>query len=142
MDDPIIRVETSKRWRYIEQWWGVRSTTLQLQTLIFIGSIAIDADLPKAADILPFERVQAVDANNGNRLEIYAIEGAPGRSVIQLNGAAAHLGNVGDLVVIISYGQLEEPLPEVWWPTVVLVDEKNALTEVRSRRKHGDTTGC
>jgi aspartate 1-decarboxylase len=62
--------------------------------------------------------------------------------VIQLNGAAAHLVNVGDLVIIMSYAQVEEPVPQGWQPTVVLVDKHNAITEVRSLRKQGGVTGC
>lgn len=120
----------------------IHRATVTHADLHYIGSITIDADLLRAADILPFERVQVVNVTNGNRLETYAIEGERGSGVIQLNGAAAHLVAVGDLVIIMSYAQVEEPVPEGWQPTVVLVDEKNNITEVRSLAKRGGRTGC
>lgn len=120
----------------------IHRATVTHADLHYIGSITIDADLLRAADILPFERVQVVNVTNGNRLETYAIEGERGSGVIQLNGAAAHLVAVGDLVIIMSYAQVEEPVPEGWQPTVVLVDEKNYITEVRSLAKRGGRTGC
>lgn len=120
----------------------IHRATVTSADLHYVGSITIDSTLLEAADILPFERVQVVNVNNGNRLETYAIAGEAGSGVIQLNGAAAHLVNVGDLVIIMSYAQVEEPIPSNWQPTVVLVDEQNAITDVRSLRKQGGVTGC
>lgn len=120
----------------------IHRATVTAADLHYIGSITIDTNLLEAADILPFERVQVVDVNNGNRLETYAIAGEAGSGTIQLNGAAAHLVNVGDLVIIMSYAQVEEPVPSEWQPTVVLVDGKNVITEVRSLRPEGGRTGC
>lgn len=96
--------------------------------LHYVGSITIDEDLMHAANIIPFERVQVVDVTNGARLETYAIAGASGSGIIQLNGAAAHLVNVGDIVIIMSYVQVVNP--QNWHPSVVLVDDKNRITEV------------
>jgi aspartate 1-decarboxylase len=79
--------------------------------------------------------VQVANVTNGNRFETYALSGEPGSGTIQLNGAAAHLVNVGDLVIIMAYAQVEEPVPEDWHPTVVLVDARNMITEVRSMRR-------
>jgi aspartate 1-decarboxylase len=121
---------------------NIHRATVTSADLHYLGSITIDSTLLEAADILLFERVQVVDVNNGNRLETYASAGEAGRGVIQLNGAAAHLVNVGDLVIVMSYAQVEEPVPEGWQPTVVLVDERNAITKVRSMRKQGGVTGC
>jgi aspartate 1-decarboxylase len=95
--------------------------------LHYIGSITLDPILMEAANILPFERVQVVDITNGNRLETYAIEGERGGGVVQLNGAAAHLVQVGDLVIVMSYVQVEDPVPREWQPRVVLVDEHNHI---------------
>lgn len=120
----------------------IHRATVTAADLHYIGSITIDSTLLEAADILPFERVQVVDVNNGNRLETYAIAGEAGSGTIQLNGAAAHLVNVGDLVIIMSYAQVEEPVPSEWQPTVVLVDNTNTITEVRSLRPEGGRTGC
>jgi aspartate 1-decarboxylase len=120
----------------------IHRATVTAADLHYIGSITIDATLLEAADILPFERVQVVDVTNGQRLETYTIAGEPGSGTIQLNGAAAHLVNVGDLVIIMAYAQVEEPVPAGWQPTVVLVDERNAITEVRRMRPEGGLTGC
>ncbi len=120
----------------------IHRATVTAADLHYIGSITIDSTLLEAADILPFERVQVVDVTNGQRLETYAIVGEPGSGTIQLNGAAAHLVNVGDLVIIMAYAQVEDPVPADWQPRVVLVDERNAVTEVRPLRPEGGVTGC
>lgn len=90
--------------------------------LNYVGSITVDEDLLDAADIKPFERVQVVDINNGVRLETYTIAGARGAGEIQLNGAAARLVQPGDLVIVMAYNQMVDPVPEDWHPKVVLVD--------------------
>ncbi|WCR54434.1 MAG: Aspartate 1-decarboxylase [Wolbachia endosymbiont of Ctenocephalides orientis wCori] len=98
--------------------------------LHYIGSITIDLELMKAANIVPFEFVQVVNVTNGNRFETYAIEGDSNSGVIQVNGAAAHLVNVGDLVIIMSYLQIEEPVLKDWKPSVVLVNESNNIKKI------------
>ena len=107
--------------------------------LHYIGSITIDSNLLEAADIVPFERVQVVDVTNGNRLETYTIAGEPGSGTIQLNGAAAHLVNIGDIVIIMAYAQIAEPIPANWQPKLVLVDEYNAMIQAHSLPKQGST---
>jgi aspartate 1-decarboxylase len=94
------------------------------------GSVTIDVDLMEAASILQFEQVHVVDINNGNRLVTYAIEGARGSGVICLNGAAARLVDVGDLVIILAYDQVAEPETRGWRPTLVYVDAKNQIARV------------
>lgn len=74
--------------------------------LNYIGSITIDEDLMDAANILPHEKVQVVNANNGERLETYVIKGERGSGVICLNGPAARKAQVGDIVIIISYATM------------------------------------
>jgi aspartate 1-decarboxylase len=96
-----------------------------------MGSITIDEALLKAANILPNERVQVVNNNNGERLETYVIKGAPSSGVICLNGAAARLVQPGDVVIIMAYAMMEEKEAEHYRPTVVMVDEENKLKEVR-----------
>jgi aspartate 1-decarboxylase len=76
--------------------------------LHYDGSIGIDKDLLKASDIYPNEMVQVVNINNGARFETYVIEEPAGSGTIGLYGAAAHLGKVGDLVIILSYGLLND----------------------------------
>lgn len=94
------------------------------------GSVTIDANLMEAADILPFERVHVWDVTSGNRLETYALRGEAGSGVICINGAAAHLIKPGDLVIIATFADVEEPETRHWRPRVVLVDEKNRVREV------------
>ncbi len=91
----------------------------------YVGSITIDTDLMKAADILPYEKVHVVDVDNGARLETYAIEGPAGSGAIEMNGAAARLVMKGDLVIIMSYAQVDDAEARSLRPSVVLVDERN-----------------
>jgi aspartate 1-decarboxylase len=105
-----------------------RATVTQAH-LNYVGSITIDQDLLNAADIYPYERVQVVNINNGARLETYTIPGARGSGVICLNGAAARLNAVGDLVIIISYAQCNEEEIRNLQPHIVFVDEDNRMTE-------------
>jgi aspartate 1-decarboxylase len=97
----------------------------------YIGSITVDRALLDAAGILPHERVQVVDIDNGARMETYVIPVAPGSGTIQLNGAAARLVAIGDKVIIMSYVQLDDAEARQWQPTVVLVDEHNRPTDIR-----------
>lgn len=96
--------------------------------LNYMGSITIDRDLMEAADILPYEKVQVVNNNNGARFETYVIEGERGSGKICLNGAAARLGQPGDLLIILSYIHMEENEARHYEPRVVFVDEKNRIT--------------
>lgn len=112
----------------------IHRATVTAADLHYVGSITIDSLLLEAAGILPFERVQVVDINNGNRLETYTIPGEAGSGIVQLNGAAAHLVSVGDIVIVMCYVQVHEPVPEDWQPTVVLVNEQNQISEVLGLR--------
>lgn len=103
--------------------------------LHYIGSITVDADLMRAADLLEYEKVQVVDVDNGARLETYVIAGAPGSGEICLNGAAARLVAPGDRVIIMSYAQVAEPIPQPWAPTVVFVDQYNRIVDVMREEK-------
>jgi aspartate 1-decarboxylase len=103
----------------------IHRATLTGADLNYEGSISIDRDLMDAADIVEFEKVQVVNINNGSRLETYAIEGKRGSGEIQLNGAAARLGAVGDRVIIISYAEYKEAELADFAPKLVFVDEHN-----------------
>jgi len=97
------------------------------------GSITIDADLLAAGDVLPLEKVEVYNVTRGSRFSTYAIAGKPGGGEIALNGAAAHLGKVGDLVIIAAYALLDrEDLPP-HRARVVLVDGANRVLEVREQ---------
>ncbi|KTB48724.1 aspartate 1-decarboxylase [Dehalogenimonas alkenigignens] len=99
--------------------------------LEYEGSITIDRDLLKAADILPFEQVQVLNLNNGARFATYAIEGEAGSGEIGLNGAAARCACKGDLVIILTYEQVAEDQLPSHMPKLVYVDEKNRITSVK-----------
>jgi len=95
--------------------------------LNYVGSITIDQDLMDAADIIANERVQIVNNNNGARLETYVIPGERGTGTICLNGAAARLVQVGDIVIIISYAFMEREEAKEYKPLLVFPDHNNKL---------------
>ena len=106
----------------------IHRATVTHADLHYVGSVTVDADLLDAANILPGELVSIVDITNGARLETYTIAGERGSGVIGINGAAAHLVNVGDLVILITYAQMNEARDYV--PTVVHVDAQNAIVQL------------
>lgn len=97
--------------------------------LDYEGSIAIDSELLERADILPGELVHVLNITTGERFITYAIKAEAGSRVIMLNGAAARLAVPNDLVIILTYCQLDEDEARVHCPTVVLVDENNNPVE-------------
>ncbi|MBD2578480.1 aspartate 1-decarboxylase [Oscillatoria sp. FACHB-1406] len=103
----------------------IHNCTLTGANLDYEGSISIDKALLDAAGILPYEQVQIVNKNNGNRLMTYAIEAPAHSGIIELNGAAARLGMKGDSLIIMTYGQLNEEELLSYAPRVVLVDRNN-----------------
>ncbi len=115
----------------------IHRATITEANLHYVGSITIDKTLMEAAGILEGERVQVVDIDNGSRLETYVIPGEPGSGVICLNGAAARLVSVGDKAIIIAYAQMDAQEARNFIPSVVMVDEKNRITEVRGQEQHG-----
>jgi len=106
--------------------------------LNYVGSITIDKMLLDAAGILPGERVQIVNNNNGARLETYTIEGEPGSGVICLNGAAARLVQTGDTVIIIAYCWLHQDEVKTFKPSVVFVNDQNEIVEISDHETHGE----
>ena len=89
--------------------------------------MTIDEDLLDAADLLPCEQVAIVDVTNGARLETYTIPGTRGSGVIGINGAAARLVQPGDIVIIISYAQMDDATARAYRPRVVHVDADNRV---------------
>lgn len=106
----------------------IHRATVTDANLHYVGSITIDPVLMEAADILPYERVQVVNVNNGERFETYVIEGQRGKGEVVINGAAARLAQPGDLVIIMSYVLMTDEEAKAHSPKVVLVDEKNRPT--------------
>jgi aspartate 1-decarboxylase len=99
--------------------------------LHYEGSLTVDQDLLDAADILPYERVQVCNINNGERFETYTIPGKRGSKTICLNGAAARLGSVGDVIIIITYATFTEQEMKDYIPKVVLLDKDNKIVEIK-----------
>lgn len=95
--------------------------------LNYVGSITIDEDLLDAANIIPNEKVQVVNNNNGARFETYVIKGERGSGVVCLNGSCARLAQVGDIVIIMSYGSLPMEEAKKYQPVLVFPDDNNRL---------------
>lgn len=117
----------------------IHCATVTEANLQYMGSITIDEALMEAAHILPNERVQVVDNNNGARLETYVIPGPKNSGVICLNGAAARCVQPGDVVIIMAYAFMTEDEARSYVPTVVMVDGQNVVREVRCAEHHGQT---
>ena len=96
------------------------------------GSLEIDPELLHEADIRPYEKILVANRNNGSRLETYAIPGKPGSREFCLNGPAAKLGAVGDVVTIMAFAAVDEREAESHHPTVIVLDERNEII----RRHH------
>lgn len=115
----------------------IHRVTVTEAALDYVGSITVDLDLLEAAHILEYEKVQIVDINNGNRFETYTIAGARGSGIICLNGAAARQVQVGDLVIIMAYAQMNEAEAQSHQPYVVLTDSHNKIVDTMRYEKHG-----
>ncbi len=100
--------------------------------LEYEGSLTIDQDLMDAADILPYEKVDVVNINTGDRFTTYAIIGKRGSGEICLNGGAARLGQKGDLVIIITYAHLSEQEIQTFESKAVLVDKDNKIKSIHT----------
>lgn len=95
--------------------------------LNYVGSITIDEELIEAANIIPNEKVQIVNNNNGARFETYVIKGEKGSGIICLNGATARLAQVGDIVIIMSYAHMEMEEAKKYEPILIFPDQNNKL---------------
>ncbi len=109
----------------------IHSCTVTDANLQYMGSISVDELLLQAANILPYEQVQVVNVNNGQRFITYAIAAPAGGGAIELNGAAARLGEQGDRLIIMTYAQLSTVEVAEHCPQVAMVDDRNNLIEVR-----------
>ena len=116
----------------------IHRATVTEANLNYVGSITIDEDLLDAASILPGEKVQIVNNNNGERLETYTISGERGSGVICLNGAAARRVQPGDTVIIIAYCMMDAAEARSFKPNVVILDANNAIVDADYIEKHGD----
>ncbi len=107
----------------------IHHCTLTETNLEYVGSISIDQALLEAAGIVPYEQVQVVNMNNGERLVTYAISAPANSGAVELNGAAARLGTRGDRVIVMTYAQFSAEELEGFQPTVILVDHDNHIIE-------------
>lgn len=110
----------------------IHNCTLTGANINYVGSISIDEILLEKAGILPYEQVQVVNIANGERFITYAIAAPAYSGKIELNGAAARLGIIGDRLIIMTYGQFTMDELKYYSPTVVIVNEQNQLLEVRN----------
>ncbi len=99
--------------------------------LNYEGSCGIDEDLLEAADIRPFEKIELYNVNNGERFSTYAIKGKRGSGEISLNGAAARLAHMGDLLIICTYAPMSDEEAQRYEPKIVFVDDNNRMTGLK-----------
>ncbi|MDR1813714.1 MAG: aspartate 1-decarboxylase [Tannerella sp.] len=100
----------------------IHRVTVTEANLNYIGSITIDEDLMDAANLIEYERVYVLDNNNGERFETYVIKGERGSGVICVNGAAARKVQKGDIVLILSYAQMDFEEAKTFKPTIIFPD--------------------
>jgi aspartate 1-decarboxylase len=99
--------------------------------LNYEGSCGIDQDMLDAADIRVNEKIEIYNVNNGERFSTYAISGQRGSGEISLNGAAARCAHLGDLLIICTYGPMEDSEIDKFEPKVVFVDDQNRITGMK-----------
>jgi len=108
----------------------IHRATVTQADLNYKGSLTLDPELMEAADMLPYEEVHVLNINTGNRFTTYIIEGERGSGVVCLNGAAARLGQPGDLVIALTYCQLDADEARRFTPKIVQVDGNNKVTSI------------
>ncbi len=105
----------------------IHRATVTEANLYYEGSITIDDDLIKAADILEYEKVEVLNLNNGHRIETYVIKGKSGSGIVCLNGPAARGSCPGDPVIIVSYISVEDKEAKSIKPKIIKVDARNQI---------------
>ncbi|MCM3718903.1 aspartate 1-decarboxylase [Fictibacillus phosphorivorans] len=108
----------------------IHRATVTESNLNYVGSITIDEDILDAVDMIPNEKVQIVNNNNGARFETYIIPGKRGSGVMCLNGAAARLVQEGDTIIVISYAMFDEAEAKNHQPKVAIMDKNNKIQEM------------
>ena len=110
----------------------IHRATVTEADLHYIGSITIDEDLMEASKLHEYEKVHVLNITNGNRLSTYVIKGARGSGCIKINGAAAHHVNVNDLIIIVSYCQIDSDQVKNHEPSIVHVNSNNEILSIES----------
>lgn len=107
----------------------IHKATITQANLDYNGSLTIDSDLMAAVGLVPFEKIEVYNINNGERFNTYTITGEPGSGVIGLNGAAARKGLVGDRIIIVSYAMFSADELAGYSPEIVILDQNNRIRE-------------
>lgn len=107
----------------------IHRLTVTDRNVDYEGSITLDKLLLEESGILPYEKVQVANVTNGERFETYVMEGDRGKGDVCLNGAAAHLAEKGDIVIVIAYGEMEEKTAKTFKPKIVYVDGRNKIIQ-------------
>ena len=113
----------------------IHRATITQANLDYAGSLTLDPLLMEAADMLPNERVQVLNIHTGDRFETYIIEGERGSGTVCLNGAAARLGQPGDLIIALTYAAMDLEEAKRHVPKIVHVDKKNHVLRVDARQE-------
>jgi aspartate 1-decarboxylase len=113
----------------------IHRATVTRADVDYMGSITLDPLLIEAAGFMENEKIDIYDVTNGSRLSTYVIPGVPGSGEVGINGAAAHMVQKGDLVIIAAYGWMTAEEAETVAPKVVFVDERNRITERHSQER-------
>ena len=108
----------------------IHQATINESNLHYEGSLTVDRELMEAAGMLPYEKVEVYNITNGNRFSTYLIEGKRGSGIIGVNGAAAHLAQPGDLIIVASYAMIYEDELSEYKPKIVLLDSHNKVKRV------------
>ena len=111
----------------------IHRATVTGASLNYEGSLTIAADLMEQAGMFPYERILCGNLANGERWETYIIEGPRGSGAIELNGAVAHLGKIGDKVTIMSFTEVDSTAAPWWKPTAIVLGEKNAVVDAHGK---------
>ena len=110
----------------------IHRATVTEADLHYIGSVTIDEELMEAANLVEYEKVQILNITNGIRLDTYALKGIRGSGCIKINGAAAHHVNVNDLIIIVSYCQLDTKELKSHNPMIVHVNLANQIISIKT----------
>lgn len=105
----------------------IHRATVTGASLHYEGSLTIASDLAQKVGLLPYEKILVGNMGNGERFETYVIYGKEGSGVIELNGATAHLGQIGDRLTIMSYAWIDAAAALIHRPQVIVLDEKNVI---------------
>ncbi len=122
-----------KRWMLKSKIHRVKITGAELH---YEGSLSLDIELMEAADLKPFEKIDVYNINNGARFSTYVIPAERYSGEVRLNGAAARLGQAGDLIIIVSYSIYDDKELEEYKPILVYVNESNKILSVKRSGDH------